>query len=260
MEMNCEKISFTIVTYNNEKIIKDTLTSLVNSLPSDLKYKIYIVDNCSTDETLKMVKQVQGNIEILVQTDNKGFGLGHNVVLDILASEYHVIVNPDILIEDSNQIIKMINHMDKNLEIGMMSPLILNQDMSIQYLCKKDPTVFDMFIRRVSSNLFPKRQNDYILKDTGYNRIMDLEYASGCFMFFRTSIFKEIKGFDPDFFMYLEDADITRRAREISRVIFYPEARIIHIWERSAYKSFKYVWITVQSMVVYFKKWGWKLF
>jgi GT2 family glycosyltransferase len=140
----------------------------------------------------------------------------------------------------------------------MLSPLVLSQDLSIQYLCKKNPTVFDMVIRRISPNIFKKRQDKYIMKESGYNKIIKLDYATGSFMVFRTEIYKELKGFDDSFFMYLEDADITRRVNQISKVEFYPDARVIHAWERKGHKSFKFALITVHSMIVYFNKWGWK--
>ncbi|MNF08833.1 hypothetical protein D3C80_2093510 [compost metagenome] len=59
--------------------------------------------------------------------------------------------------------------------------------------------------------------------------------------------------------MYLEDADITRRVNQISKAVFFPEARIIHAWERGAHKSVKLAIITIKSMITYFRKWGWKM-
>lgn len=252
-------LSFAIVTYNNSKIIENTVKSIVASIPSEYSYKLYIIDNDSKDNTLDLVRKVDGNIEIVELGVNKGFGYGHNAILDIINSKYHFVVNPDIEIENHDQIRRMIKYLDKNQDVGMLSPLILSPDLSIQYLCKTNPTVFDMFIRRISPNLFKRRQDKYILKETGYNKIMRLDYATGSFMVFRTDIYKELKGFDDAFFMYLEDADITRRVNQISKAIFYPEARVIHAWERSGHKSFKFAKITVQSMIVYFNKWGWKL-
>lgn len=253
-------LSLAIVTYNNSKIIKDTVQSIVNNIPSEYSYKLYIVDNNSTDNTVDIVKNIKGNIKILELKVNKGFGYGHNSILDIIKSDYHLVVNPDIFIENSNQIRKMIEFLAENKNIGMLSPLILNPELSIQYLCKTNPTVLDMLIRRISPKLFPKRQSKYILKESGYNEIMKLDYATGCFMVFDTDVFLELKGFDDDFFMYLEDADITRRVNLISKAIFFPDARVIHAWERGSHKSIKLTTITVQSMYTYFNKWGWKLF
>jgi len=252
-------LSFAIVTYNNSRIIEDTVRSVVENIPANHSYKLYIIDNDSEDNTLDLVRKNKGNIEVVELGVNKGFGYGHNAILDVINSKYHFVVNPDIQIENFDQIEKMVDYLDKNQDVGMLSPLILSPDLSIQYLCKTNPTVLDMLIRRISPNLFKQRQDKYVMKESGYNKIMSLNYATGSFMVFRTDIYKDIKGFDDAFFMYLEDADITRRVNEISKAIFYPEARVIHAWERSGHKRFKFAKITVQSMFVYFNKWGWKL-
>ncbi len=252
-------ISLAIVTYNNSRIIEETVKNIVSNIPNDYSYKLYIIDNDSTDNTIDLVKRISGNIEVIQLGVNKGFGYGHNAILDALNSEYHFVVNPDIIIENPDQIKKMVEYLEKNQDVGMLSPLILSPDLSIQYLCKTNPTVFDMLIRRISPDLFKGRQDKYVMKETGYNKIMRLDYASGSFMVFRSDIYKELKGFDDSFFMYLEDADITRRVNQISKAIFYPEARVIHAWERSGHKSLKFAKITIQSMIIYFNKWGWKL-
>jgi GT2 family glycosyltransferase len=248
-------LSISIVTYNNSKIIENTVKSIIKSIPNQYNYKIFIIDNNSDDKTVDIVKGIEGEIEVIPLKSNNGFGFGHNTIMYYINSRYHIVANPDIEIEDKNQIENMFNFMETSLSTGLLSPLILNKDYSVQYLCKRNPSVFDMLIRWISPNLFKKRQDRYVMKEMGYNQISDLEYASGCFMFFRTKIFQEIKGFDDKFFMYLEDADITRRVNEISNTLFYPHARVIHAWERSSHKKLKFVLITIRSMYIYFKKW-----
>ena len=252
-------LSFAIVTYNNAEIIEATIRSIVENIPKEFTYILYIIDNDSKDNTLDIIKCIKGNIEIINLGVNKGFGYGHNAILSLIKSRYHFVVNPDITIENSDQIKKMIEYMEKNQDVGMLSPLVLSPDLSTQYLCKTNPTVLDMTIRRISPNLFTKRQNKYIMKETGYNKIMNLDYATGSFMVFRSEIYIKLNGFDDAFFMYLEDADITRRVNQISKAIFFPHARIIHSWERSGHKSLKFAKITIESMFIYFNKWGWKL-
>ncbi len=251
-------ITMSIVTFNNSNIIKETVNNIVKNIPEEYDYQFYIIDNNSSDDTVNLLSEVSGNIKIIRLKDNKGFGYGHNQVLPLL-SKYHLIINPDIRIKNQNQIRNMIEYMEKNSDVGLLSPLILNPDMSIQYLCKHNPTVFDLFIRRISKRLFSKRQDRFVMKDTKYDKIMRLEFASGSFMLFRSEIFNLVNGFDDAFFMYLEDADITRRVNQISKAIFYPFAEVIHFWERGSHKSIKLAIITVKSMIVYFKKWGLKI-
>lgn len=258
--MHKKSLSFAIVTYNNSKIIAKTIKSVIENIPEEYAYTFYIIDNNSTDDTIDVVKRISGNIEVIKLSENNGFGYGHNIALKYIDTNYHFVVNPDISVESKDEIRKIISYMDDNPDVGMVSPLILNDDHTIQYLCKRNPTVFDMLIRRLSPNLFKNRQDKYMLLDTGYNKIMQIDYASGCFMVFDTELFKKLKGFDDSFFMYLEDADITRRVNQVSKAVFYPFSQVIHSWERGGHKSIKLAWITIKSMVIYFKKWGWKLF
>ena len=67
-------ITMSIVTYNNEKIIGKTIKSIVEHI-YDVNYKIYVIDNNSTDRTCDIVKGIDGNIELIENADNEGFGL-----------------------------------------------------------------------------------------------------------------------------------------------------------------------------------------
>lgn len=60
--------------------------------------------------------------------------------------------------------------------------------------------------------------------------------------------------------MYVEDADLCKRVNQVSKLMYYPEARVIHKWEAGSHKNKKLFLYHVQSFKHYFKKWGWKLF
>ena len=252
-------ISIAIVTFNNERTIKKCIKSILKYMDSKFTYKLYVIDNHSSDNTLAIVQCISDKIIIIRSEKNIGFGAGHNKLLDILESRYHLVVNPDIVIEN-NCITEMTEFMDYNKNIGLLSPLIKYPDGSIQYLCKRNPTFADLFIRLVLPKFFIKRQQYFEMRETGYNREFEIEYATGCFMFFRTEIFKKLKGFDEHFFLYLEDADITRRVNEISRTVFYPHNYVIHEWQRGTHKIPKLMWLDVQSAFYYFRKWGFRLY
>lgn len=247
-------ISFAIVTYNNENLIESTINSLVTFVGDKLSYVIYIIDNASEDNTLSRVKKCKGNLVILENDNNIGFGAAHNKVLTILDSLYHVAVNPDITVEN-NCIAEMFEYMEQHDEIGLLTPLIRHPNGEIQYLCKHNPTFIDLFLRLALPNAFKKRQDTFIMKETGYNHPFFVEYATGCFMFFRTEIFKQLNGFDPHFFLYLEDADITRRVNQVSKTIFYPYNHVVHQWQRGSHKSIRLMLINVDSAVYYWWKW-----
>lgn len=247
-------ISLSIVTYNNEAIIEKTIEILISHLENKLSYVLFVIDNNSKDDTVKKVQSCNGNIVLIRNNKNLGFGAGHNIILDKIDSKYHIVINPDITIVN-DVISEMYEYMENNKEIGLLTPLVKHPDGDIQYLCKRNPTVTDLFIRLVLPNNFKKRQDYFTMKETGYDKPFEVEYATGCFMFFRTEIFKQLKGFDEYIFLYLEDADITRRVNQISKTIFYPYNYVIHDWQRGAHKNLKLMWINVKSAIWYFWKW-----
>lgn len=247
------------MTHNNQDRIKNTILSIISAVDNLFSYKLFIVDNESTDKTLEIVRSIRHTQVEIISSKNRGFGFGHNVVLSKLESTYHFIINPDIQIKDSQSLQIMINYMNKNPSVGLLSPLILNEDGSIQHLFRNQPTVLDAAIRFAGANVLRKRQEKFINLESEYNKILPIENASGSFMLVRTDVFKRIKGFDERYFMYYEDSDLTRKVNEISSAMFVPIASVTHSWERANGRNIKYIWIMLQSLYKYMHKWGWAL-
>lgn len=256
------KISFCVVTYNNENSIKKLLLNIENSIPNFVSAKIFVVDNLSTDRTISIVKTIQKdftNVKLIQSAVNNGFGAGNNQVLPFLDSDYHILINPDITISKEDTLNKMILYMQSHPSVGLLSPKILNVDGSVQKLYKHNPSVLDMALRFISPKFMKKRQSWFVHDETKYGQRGLIENASGAFMFFRTTTFKKVGGFDEKYFMYMEDADITRKVNQVSTAMFIPETVVIHEWQRNSHRKIKYIIIMIHSMTIYFKKWGWKL-
>ncbi len=258
-------ITFSIVTYNSEKHIRTVLGSIVDGMtPLDEEtgdlpdFCIIVVDNASTDGTAAAVRTAQseypGLIEWLPMKTNRGFGAGHNHAISLLKGQYHVIVNPDIIVP-RGALLDMIRFMDAHPECGMMTPKVLFPDGRLQYLCKHNPTFPDLFIRLFLKQSFRKRQDWFEMRETGYDHVFGMEYATGCFMFFRTEVFLQIHGFDEKFFLYLEDADITRRVNEVSSCLFFPGTHVVHEWQRDQHRKPALMWVNVKSWMHYWWKW-----
>lgn len=256
-------ISFSIVTYNNKHEIRKLVDNLLKITTVNSNFQIYIIDNGSVDGTIEFCRKLSHlneHVKLIENNNNVGFGAAHNKVISLLKSKYHVILNPDIEIQDFEELSNMIDYLDKNEMVGLLSPLILNVDGSIQKLFKRQPTVMDLAIRFISPKFMKRRQDWFVREESGYNKIEKIDYASGCFMFFRTSVLKQINGFDERYFMYMEDADITRKTNEVSTAMFFPHSKITHAWQRASHKKLKFMIISVKSMIKYFSKWGWKFF
>jgi len=103
-----------------------------------------------------------------------------------------------------------------------------------------------------------KRNYIFELRFTKYDKVMDIPYLSGCFMFLRNEILKKVGLFDENIFMYGEETDLCRRINLAGyRNVFYPNSFIFHHFEKGSHKSFRLFLIGIKSAVYYFNKWGW---
>ncbi len=258
-------LSIGIVTFNSEKTIGRTLESLLRFLPSHCPTQLTVIDNCSSDATAhitdKYVERIP-NSGCIHNKDNIGFARAHNQILAAVDSCYHVICNPDIYLT-MDVFTPIAKFMEANPEIGLCCPKFLNLDGSTQFLNRCVPTVLDLFLRRMVpeplKGLFTKRLKFYEMRDVGYEFSYDVPFVSGAFMFCRTQVLKEVGGFDERFFLYFEDADLSRRIQALGyRTVYFPDVAVTHAWERLAHKSWRGSWLFMQSAYEYFRKWGFK--
>ena len=255
---NC---SASMVIYNNpSEMIRNAAVSI---LETDCHVQLIIVDNSPTPALQPVFEDIP--VEYHFYGGNAGYGRGHNwAIQKVQNSKYHLISNPDIIVAPS-AIKTLTAFMEQNPDIGMVCPKILNEDGSIQFLNKRYPKVFDLFARRfipkIFHHLIQKRLDRFEMKDVGYEDICDVECISGCFMFCRTEVLKSVGGFDDRYFMYFEDFDLSRKIQQAGyRTVYYPQARVTHLWERASHKSMKMTLIHIKSAIKFFNKWGWKLF
>lgn len=254
--MNKCKVSGCIVTYNHKGKIDATIDSILE-MTKGVDFTLYISDNNSADSTAEYIKEKYPQVVVIENKSNDGFGAGHNKILPLLDSKYHVVINPDIIF-DSDVITTLCEFSDQNPEVGMLSPQIRFKNGDIQQLGKKNPTVRYLgahFLHRGDEE-DSEIINEYCMNDKPQDGPFEITNATGCFMFFRTSTFKQLGGFDERFFMYLEDCDIARRASEISKVLHFPTTYVIHLWERESKRNYKLLKIHVTSIIKYFLKWG----
>ena len=95
------------------------------------------------------------------------------------------------------------------------------------------------------------------MADSSYDDQFDVPYLSGCCMVMQSKPFLQIGGFDERYFLYLEDADLTREMSSWGRCQHFSAASVVHSWGRGNYKSLRLMVVNVQSAWRYFCKWGW---
>lgn len=252
------QISASIVLYHNDiGLLKKAIDSFLNTT---LNVKLYLIDNSSTDD-LKTLKSVDQRIEYIFNNANLGYGAGHNIAIRKNMDNgvaFHLVLNPDVYFE-AGTIEKILEYMQKNEDTGHLMPKVLYPNGDLQYLCRLLPTPIDLFVRRFVpiKSLIKKIDERYELTFFDYKHVEEIPFLSGCFMFLRTDTLKKSGLFDEKFFMYMEDADLTRRIGNIAKTVVYPEVTIYHEYQRGAHKSKRLLWIFIHSVFIYFNKYGW---
>jgi GT2 family glycosyltransferase len=253
-------INVSIVLYHNkQEQIKRIIRSLF--LCKNLNIKLYLIDNSRNDTLKELVNIDNHRIEYIFNNKNLGYGKAHNIAIKKSIENgilYHLVLNPDVYFND-NILDELYIYMEKHKDVGNIIPLVKYPNEDIQYLCKLLPSPLDLIFRRFIpfKTLKNKKNDKYELKFTGYDKIMNVPSLSGCFMFLRSDVLKEIGLFDESFFMYLEDVDLNRRIHEKYKTIFYPKVQIYHEYAKDSYKKKKLLIYHIKSAINYFNKWGW---
>jgi GT2 family glycosyltransferase len=201
-------VSVIIVSYNTAALLEGCLNSLRAS--KGVAKEIFVVDNCSADQSAQLVADHFPEATLIVNDTNKGFGAANNQALKRCSGRYIVFLNPDTQIKpDTLQ--KAVEFMDAHQEIGLAGAKILNPDGTLQ-----DSV----------SYCYPGER--YASGETAHLP-GKIACVLGAFMIARRDLMITVGGFDEDFFLYGEDQDLAWRIRETGFEIGYiPEAEVFH--------------------------------
>lgn len=261
-EMPYVTLSISIVVYKKYDDVLLAIESIEHFTDEKLSKRIYIIDNsCYSDNNsykksfLKAIEKYP-DVEYIDTRKNLGFGKGHNFVISQLNSEYHAIVNPDIVLY-SDAFSPLIDFLQKNEDVGMTAPILTDEYNNALRVYRRDLTVFDLICRYVPIRPFRKRVNYHTMEDVDKSKDFECPFIQGSFLVVKTKVFKVVGGFDDRYFMYAEDADLCRSIRKKNKVVVHPAVKVVHKWEKASHTSFKLMRIHAVSLVKYFNKWGW---
>ena len=247
-------LNTSIVLYNHSVVeIESLIKSLRQSKQVD---EMFLIDN----SPVRNPDFEKLPATYIFNNKNLGYGAAHNIAIRKTIEQdipFHLVVNPDIEFE-SSILEELEDFMQKNSDVGLLMPKVLYPTGEIQYLCKLLPKPSDLFFRRFLPSKWSQQSNErFELRQSGYDKLMDVPYLSGCFMLLRTQALKNVGLFDERFFMYPEDIDLTRRIHREYRTVFYPNVSVIHNHTQGSYKSGLLLWVHLINMIRYFNKWGW---
>ncbi|MBZ5603859.1 MAG: glycosyltransferase family 2 protein, partial [Acidobacteriia bacterium] len=223
-----ELVSVTIVTYNSGRFIKRCLESVLEQKYPNLE--VIIVDNASTDGTTDILEQFEDRCQIHYNDENMGFAAAQNQAIRLSAGEWVLTLNPDVLL--------LKNFIQALVDAG-------NVDPKIGTVCGKLLTIratFDLPEKQLvdSTGIYftpMLRHLDRGSQEVDNGHYLNFEYvfgATAAAALYRRQMIDDIaifdEFFDPDFFVYREDADVAWRAQLMGwRCIYTPLARGYHV-------------------------------
>jgi GT2 family glycosyltransferase len=244
MAKNNIDLTIIILSFNSRFWLKKTLETLQKNYLHHTKYavKTVVVDNASSDGSIKLVKEEFPWVELILNNGNVGYAAGNNVALKKVDSRYAMLLNSDVEFTQESNLDTLIEYLDEHKKVGVITPAVKLIDGELDPACHRgEPTLWASFsyfagLEKVftHSPLFAQYHQWY--KDLG--QIHQIDACSGAAMIIRTSAMQKVGLLDERFFMYAEDLDWCKRFREAGyQIIFNPKASVIHHKYKSGLSS-----------------------
>jgi GT2 family glycosyltransferase len=219
-------LSVVIVNRNTAELL---LRCLEHVFASDLAEppEIIVVDNGSTDDSVKRVKKSYPQVIIIEAGRNLGFAAANNRAFEKATSRFLLLVNTDAML-GKDCATRLVNLLEGDPLIGMAGPQLLNADGSAQTSFEAVPTLATETLNRsLLKRLFP---NKYPGKGRVFTGPESVETLIGAVMMIRRDALDELKGFDEDYFFFLEETDLAVRMRKAGwKVVHEPAAKAVHL-------------------------------
>lgn len=252
------KVSIIVLNFKSPR---DTITctkALLNQTVSDIE--VLVVDNHSDDDSVGILRNgLEGldRVRIIETLKNLGYGKGNNFGATYATGEFIMIINPDNTLEPTG-LERLVKAMEEDPSIGLIAPKLQFPDGSVRDSFRPFPSFFEMAVLRV---IYRKKYQN--MKPAVPTAPIETDWIHGACFLMRTSLYKELKGFDDRFFLFFEDVDICRRIwKSGKRVIFDPTIVALDKKQRlssGGIISFFTKWTVrehVKSVLRYFLKWG----
>jgi N-acetylglucosaminyl-diphospho-decaprenol L-rhamnosyltransferase len=247
------KFSVVIVNYASWPLILQCVTSLRETGYGD--FEVVIVDNDRPEPP-----ELLFPVRLIRNRQNVGFARACNQGIAASAGDLVVLINPDTVV-NADFFERVRNFFERDPSVGVAGPRVLDPGGGIQLSARKELSVVSGLLGRTSllTRLFPKSSlvKGQFPAVTEATQPTPVDWVSGACMVVRRRTLNELGPLDERFFMYFEDADLCRRAREAGWSVYYlPEVEVVHHAGGSSRSKLKVIWLLHMSAFLYHRKHG----
>ncbi|MEP4484030.1 MAG: glycosyltransferase family 2 protein [Halioglobus sp.] len=271
-------VQVSLVLYHTpSETVHKTISTLLRSAERALEKEaieslhLAIVDNSMDADFFSQIQQWCLALELplpaitvsVQQSEvNLGYGAGHNLANLQASSDLYLILNPDVELSEG-ALLESVGVLSTEPSVVAVAPIATGGDGRREFLCKRYPTVWVLLLRafaptwlqaRCSSQLTHYDMSDVCMGDDH----VEVELASGCYMFVRGDALRACGGFDDRYFMYFEDFDLSMRLRAVGTILFAPEVKVIHHGGYAARKGLRHIFYFIRSGIRFFSQHGWR--
>jgi len=247
-----------IVNYNSAGLLRNCLESLDRHPLRKGSMAVWVVDNASKDESVRLVREEFPHVQLIANDRNVGFAAANNQAIVYSQSRHALLINPDTEVLEST-LDQMLEFVDRTPDAGAMGAQLINPDGSVQTSCRSFPTAWAVFLRGTGlSHLLPRDPSlrRYLMLDWDHAATRVVDWLLGACLWMRRETLDQVGLLDDGFFMYYEDIDWCYRVKEAGWNVYYlAEARITHNHQRASARGInRLTWIHAKSIVRLFRK------
>lgn len=254
-------VSIIMVNYNTLELTKNAINSVIEKT-KNINYEIILVDNNSKDGSHEYFSNLElKNFKYIQSGNNLGFGKANNLGYKMAKGKYIFLLNTDTLLVN-NAIKILYENIEKNENAGVVGGNLYDINMKPMhsflkelYSLKTEIYLNFGFVLEMPKKIL-KIFREEKRKDFNYTgKIKEVGYITGADMLIRKECIEKVGFFDPDFFMYFEETELTSRIKKRGyKVLSIPEAKIIHLEGKSTKLKEQKIKMFNESKFKYFQK------
>jgi GT2 family glycosyltransferase len=223
-------LSICIVNWNTREHLRRCLAAL-REHAADLAPVVVVVDNGSTDESARMVREQFPDVLLLANPDNRGYAAGCNQALQAAEAEYKLLLNPDVIVQPG-AVRYLVEFLGSHPRAGAVAPRLRYPDGRVQLTCRAFPTPDTIFYDALGlARLFPRsrRFGKYRMSWWGHDDERPVEQPMASALLLREEALRQVGGLDESFPIFFNDVDLCYRLRQAGwEVWFTPRAEMVH--------------------------------
>jgi GT2 family glycosyltransferase len=232
MNKSTIKASIVILDFLKSKRVCENVESLQKQ-QTDFDFEIIIVDNsCNLQnaEKLNTLKKFP-NVQVHINPKNVGYIKANNQGADLAKGEFLLIVNPDMILAETNTLQKLIDYMEKHNDVGVIGPKQINDSVNqLAMSVRAFPNIFLQVARRTFWRKLPVIKNWVAydeMQHLDYDKTQTVDWLQSSFWVTRKKLWQQLGGLNKAYFLFMSDPDFCFKCWEAGyKVVYYPEAKV----------------------------------